>query len=210
MQVVLIGAACVIIFTYVMPKFEDTKAIQDDIFKYSDAVDKASQYNERLQELLATKESFPQEGLVSLEKFIPLSIDEIAIMHDLESILLGTNILPTSMTVAEEIAPFSEASVEEEIVYNADGTVMETVKPTITSGIYSRDIKVMFSSSYEDMKNALAQIEANPALLEVVEFTLKPATGGGQTGANTETQSRKNGEYNFELTLRAFGLTPSS
>lgn len=210
MQVVLIGAACVIIFTYVMPKFDETKTIQDDIFKYSDAVDKASQYNARLQELLATKESFPQEGLASLEKFIPLSIDEIAIMHDLESILVGAKIQPTSMTVAEEIAPFSEASVEEEIVYNADGTVMETVKPTIVLGIYSRDFKVMFSSSYEDMKNALAQIEANPALLEVVEFTLKPAIVSGKIDVSSPLQGGKRGEYSFELTLRAFGLTPSS
>lgn len=210
MQIVLIGAACVIIFTYVMPKFEETKTIQDDIFKYSDAVEKASQYNQRLRELLATKDAFPQEGLVSLEKFIPLAIDEIAIMHDLESIFTGTEISIVSLTVADEISPFSEATVEEAIVYNADGTVMETVKPTIASGIYSRDFKVMFSSSYENMKNALAQIEANPALLEVAEFTLKPVNASNKIDVGTPSQNAKSGEYSFELTVRAFGLTPSS
>lgn len=209
MQVVLIGAACVIIFTYVMPKFEETKTVQDEIFKYSNAVEKASQYNTRLRELLSKKDAFPQEGVVSLEKFIPLSIDEIAIMHDLESILTAKGIEITTLTVSEENKP-SGASVEEAITYNQDGTVVETVKPTITTAIYSRDFKLAFTSSYEVMKEVLSQIEANPALLEVAEFTLKPALGDTKINVNAPATKNKDGDYSFDMTLHAFGLSPSS
>ena len=210
MQVVLIGAACVIIFTYVMPEFEEAKKIQDDIFKYSDAVEKASEYNARLRELLAKKDAFPQVGLGSLEKFIPLEIDEIAIMHDLESILAQKEISILKLTVADEASTLTSESVEQAIVYNEDGTVVETAKPIISQGLHTRDFKIEFSSSYESMKEILSQIEANQALLEVVEFTLKPATADTKIDVETQNASVATGDYSFSITLRAFGLTPSS
>jgi hypothetical protein len=149
-------------------------------------------------------------GNYSQQKFIPISIDEIAIMHDLESIFALTEIPITSLTVADEVSPFSDAILEEEVAYTEDGTVVETPKPTISSGIHSRDFKITFTSSYEAMKETMSRIEASPVLLEVVDFTLKPALADTESDIKAPSSKVKQAGYTFEVTLRAFGLTASS
>lgn len=205
-QLVLLGAACVIIFTYVMPKFQETKVIQDDLFSYNEAVEKAAQYNARLRELLSVKESFPQDKLVELERFIPLSIDEVAIMHELEAVFYSKAIPVTSLTMTDEVSQFGDAAVEQEIMYAEDGSEIEADELTTTSNIYQRDFKVVFASTYGAMKDALSIIEANPSLLEVVDFSLK------QRAAEEVEEGDSNNEdpiLAFEVTVRAYGLTPS-
>lgn len=208
MQLVLIGASVAIIFTYIIPKFEETKQIQDDLFTYTDAVSKATQYNDRLRELIAIKNSLPQEGVLDVENFIPNTIDEMEIMHDIETVFAVNNVLLTRLESTPEVAPESSDVAVEGEVYAEDGSAIapEEAGPV---GVTYQDFKLIFATSYAGLKSILTVLEQNSALLEVSELKLK-APVLDEESLKASLTKIEDQELSLELTLRAYGLTASS
>ncbi len=207
MQLILIGASVAITFTYIIPKFQETKQIQDDLFTYTDAVSKASQYNDRLRELIAIKNSLPQEGVLDVENFIPSTIDEMKIMHDIETVFAVNKVLLTKLESTPEVAPTAEVAVESEVPAD-DGSVI-IPEDTGPVGVTYQDFKLTFATSYAGLKSILTVLEQNSALLEVADLKLKAPVLDEQSLKASLTKIEDQ-ELSLELTLRAYGLTASS
>jgi hypothetical protein len=191
-QIVLIVTAFTIIFTFVTPSLATIKSNQDELFQYKEAVLKASQFNARLQELKDIRDSFSQDDMSSLDTFLPTSIDKVSVMKDIESIFGNLGVPVTSIAASEEVSPTGDIVLE--------GVEASAAAPVISY----QDYEVTFTTSYENLKNLLALLEANATLLEVMELSFDVnMRSADEEGAVPE------GQYSFLLVLRTYGLTGS-
>ncbi len=193
-QVALISISLIIIFVFVKPSFMEIKAAQDEIFSYSDVIDKAVEYNQKLQTLIATRDSFSANDIQSLDTFIPSEIDALNIMHDIEAIFALKNIPIFSLTAGEIVLPQGEVALETDIVL-PESTNSETAY---------QDFEVIFVGTYFDVKDVLKMIEANKTLLEVMEvsFEVVEPTLDEKSVPNEIPKD----SFKFIITLRAFSV----
>lgn len=198
-QIALIAISLVIIFSFIKPMFADIKESQNELFEYSEAVSKASQFNARLQELIAIRNSFSQGDVELLENFIPTEVDTLKIMKDIESIFALNSIEIVSLSVSDEVKPINSASLESDVLVKDLGI-----------DIYYRDFAIKFNGSYEELKNVLMFSETNSSLLEVVELSFD-TVADAQVASDAEASvTADEGELSFSIVFRAYGLQASS
>ena len=196
-QIVLIIISIVIIITVAKPMFTDIKNVQDEMVVYKDAVDKAQQFNARLQELIAIRDSFSVENMVRLDHLLPTEIDVPKIMRDFESIFSQKQLFLTSISTAEA----QGGSVETEPVYDENGELIASGE----SSLSYKDFKVDFTGSYENLKDILSATELNQALLEVVSLKfgehVKATDAPVSLGTNKDSD-----QFDFEIMYRVYSL----
>ncbi len=196
-QIVLIVISLVIIITVAKPMLTDIKNVQDEIVVYTDAVDKAKQFNARLQELIAIRDSFSQENMVRLERLLPTEIDVPKIMRDFESIFSQKQLSLSSISATD--AAGGGSSVEP--TYDENGELIASNDVPLTY----KNFKVAFTGSYKNLKDILGAAELNQALLEVV--SLKFTQNSNTTDANVAGGTAKDSDlFDFEIVYRVYGL----
>jgi hypothetical protein len=196
-QITLIVAAFVIVFSFTQPSLQKIKVTQDELFQYSEAVSKASQFNARLRELISVRDSFSQDDLASLEKLMPATIDQLQIMKEIEDIFASKNIAVTSLSAQELVIPSTDVAVESDIL----------VETPNNSKMSYQDFDVTFEGTYWDIRDLMLLIEASDSLLEVMEleFDTTPKADVGDADGEQVTQD-STGIHTFSLILRAYGL----
>lgn len=192
-QVVLLTLSVAIIFLFIKPALAEIKIIQDDLLVYSDAVAKASEYNDQLQKLITDRDSFSQADLEKLEQFVPTTIDTIAIMHEIENIFASSAIKITSLIAKASTAPVAEIYVEGEIA--PQDSQAQTA---------SQDFEIKFNGDYDALKTMLGILEANARLLEVISVSYGTASGESEGGEGVKDDSSL---QSFTLVLRAYALS---
>lgn len=198
-QVALIIISFVIILTFIKPMFSDIKESQDTLFQYKEAVSKASQFNARLQELIAIRDSFSQSDVALLEDFIPTEIDTLKIMKDIESIFAINGLEVASLMASDEVAPIGDTSLESDVIVSDLGI-----------DIYYREFELKFEGTYEDLKKVLMFTEANSSLLEVAELRFDTVADAQVAGDTEEIDAVEKSTHNFVIVFRAYGLQASS
>jgi hypothetical protein len=192
-QVALIAASLVIFFTFVQPTLIKIKGVQDDIFQYKDAIDKASQFNARLRELVTIRDSFSQDDMRRLERFIPTNIDTLATMKDIEGIFTRTGANVISLSAKDLVAPSANRSFD-------DGNL-----GAVTDGALDlpyQDFIVSFQGDYWKLRDILAALEANDQLLEVVNLSFDLAQ---EQKIDTEQEApQPSGTYS--MTIRTYSM----
>jgi hypothetical protein len=196
-QFVLIAAALVIVFAFIQPTLADIKNVQDELFQYKEAVTKAEEINVRLRELTSARDSLDSSDMLILERFVPTEIDAVNVMKEIEHIFGNSGVTIFSLTAQDEVLPISNVAFE--------GGQARVQQQATTN---YRDFEIVFSGSYEQLKQVLGRLESNAVLLEVMNLQFdtsqsRVAEDGGERG-----QSVSRGQ-NFIMTLRAFGLADS-
>lgn len=188
-QLALIVISFVIIITYIRPTFDHISDVQDEVFQYSDAVAKASEFNQLLADLIATQNSFSPKDTEALNRFLPAEIDELQIMRDIAGITERLN--DTTLT---DIS--STETIESSKPFSFEGTESETYALT------HKDFAVSITSSYKDFKPFLERLESNAYILEVVGLSFTALDS-----EVNEFSAGRNDLYQFNLTLRAYALS---
>ena len=200
-QILLVIVSVVIIFTYIKPTFADIKNTQDELYEYNDALAKASEFNQRLRELIAIENSFSRTDLTALDKFLATSINDAQVMRDLENIAFLSGVTLDSVSAGE----LSEGA--------ESGVVVETVDAEMNNlddeNLVHQDFELSVSATYEDIKNFLARVEANDYVLEIISLELGNATAedGGEEEVVVNPADQ---EYPLELTLRVYAFNEST
>lgn len=203
-QVALISVSLVIMFTFIKPMYAEIETIQDTLFQYKDAVSKASQFNARLRELIAIRDSFSSTDIAILDNFIPTQIDALAVMKDLETIFSQKEIELTSLTSAEAAAPLTAVTFEDNMGFEGDpGLEGELMYEEEVDTTQQQEFEAKFTGTYEDLKEVLFATESSSMLLEVSELTFAAVEEEGE-----EVQA-PTGEYDFTISFRVYGLTSS-
>jgi hypothetical protein len=192
-QVLLLSLSSAIIFLFIKPAFGEIKTIQDNVLVYSDAVEKASDYNDRLKELLALRDSFSQNDLAKLERFIPSSIDDVAVMHEIEAIFASQGIEITTLSAKEVPVAVIQVFVE-------GGVLQENIDATTVA----QDFEVVFTGSYDTLKVVLGVLESNARLLEVIG--IQYGTVSTAPVVVDEKMSQNPDDQRFTIKLRTYAL----
>lgn len=198
-QIVLVTLSIVLIFTFLKPAFADIKRKQDDLFLYTDTVAKVEELNSTLQKLVATKNAFSENDLKILNAFIPLKIDSLKVMRDIESIFSTLEKPLLSLTAAEIVTPNQNTEIEFE-------SALSVPEATAAPKTIYQDFNIAFVGSYADTKQLLEMIERNETLLEVIELTVNPVTTE-LVGVRAVKQSVREDLFTVALTVRTFGLS---
>ncbi len=190
-QFALLIVSFAIFFTYTQPVIGKIKTVQDETFAYTDAVNKASEFNAKLSDLVSRMNSFRTSDIEALETYLPDEVDELTVLSDIETIARKNNvrIIGMAATKADDAASSGEL--------NFEGEIIELPK------IASRDFEVSLSASYENTKQMLRDLEQNKYLLEVVEFKFGAVT---DDAAATVSDAVAGGTYS--MVLRAYAYAP--
>lgn len=81
-----IVVSIVLIVVFILPKFDDIRALQDDIALYNEQANNIAQINAQLQSLVAEVNNVSAANQSALIDFLPDEIDEIAVLRTLENI----------------------------------------------------------------------------------------------------------------------------
>lgn len=200
-QIALIGMSVVIFMTLIKPILTDIGVIQDERIVYQDAVNKAQQLNLKLQELIATRDSFSSNDLSKLGMLLPDTIDSAKVMRDIESIFKIRNIEMTSLGLGE--------NTQNQEIINADDASQQQDSTGVEAPLAQQDFVVTFSGSYEDVKSILSLAETNETLIEVVDLHFGSLTQTSEVG-NTPQELESPDTFDFTLTFRSYGLTAPS
>jgi hypothetical protein len=196
-QFTLIIAALVILFAFVQPSLLSIKVKQDKLFQYNEAIAKAAEFNARLRELIAIRDSFSSSNLRDLERFVPTSIDQLRRMSEISGIFSSRGIIVTSLLAREVVDPMTDVAFE-------SGVVTESF---LTSNLSYQDFEVTFTGTYEQMKDVLMLAEASDSLLEVGElsFNAAPTAADVDREGNAVTQTGP-GTHSYKIIFRTYGL----
>jgi hypothetical protein len=191
-QIVLFITSVVIIVTYIQPSLLTIKETQDEIFVYSDASGKASELNVRLSSLTDDEQSFKSTDMAALSDYLPSTIDVMAVMADVASIVKASDATITALGSGELQLPNEDAVFAGEVIVS-DST------PHI-------DIDLSVSATYESFKTMLRSFEKNKYPLEVVSLTLGESTR--QEGDLVTSADDITGTY--DLVLRTYSYSDIS
>lgn len=188
-QIALLVIAIAMFVTYTQPTFAEIRQLQDELFQYTDVTTKASDFNQKLRELISREASFRSSDLAAMDTYLPTSLDTVAVMADIAAIARRSGVTLGSLSAGDDTAGNSQVVVE-----GTDATA------NLTS---SHDFSVTVDGNYENLKQFLDNLEKNKYPLEVVDFQI----GSVATAASSaKTPAKPTADNAFELTLRTYTL----
>lgn len=185
-QLGLIVISITIIFVYIQPTFAEVRQVQDELFEYADAVDKAAEFNQRLGELVAVGNSITAADRARLDRLLPAEVDTVQVMRDLEVLVERTSLSLVALTAEELFIPVAPADYE--------GSENEFA-------LAYQDFSLEVSGTYEDIKLLFAAVESNDYLLEIMDVTLNESTNAQNVRAVTIDNLD---EFSAKITMRVF------
>lgn len=161
-QIGMVVVAVIIVLMYIQPKISSIRGIQDLTTKYEIETQNVSQINEDLKNKITSIEAINPQDTQALVRFMPDSVDEIAVLKDLSLIL-------ESQAVSFFDVAFKGSSVGKQ-------TTEDVVNEYNSANEYA--FTLSFESTYTQLKNILSQIEANNYLLQVANLKISEGTQG--------------------------------
>ncbi len=189
-QFALLAIGIAIVFTYIEPTFGDIKALQDELFQYTDAHNKASELNQKLASLVSEVNQFRRSDLDALETFLPDQVDSIAVMADIEAITRQHGMQLVSLAAQEVQEGNTDVVLADSEVFIPDYTTYQ-------------DFSLAVTGSYSDLKRLLEALERNKYGLEIVRLQF----GTESQTANTSVTSAAVPTGGYSLTLRAYAFS---
>ena len=179
-QAILIIIAVIVVTTVIRPELDEIQVKQDNLAELNDAINKADTYNRSLAEKLNRANSTPQADLVSLNRFLPNSIDSSRVARDLENIVKGNGLLLQDITISELEAinvdgENASADVTPGVVISGGDALRGEIRRDLVTQVFS----VEAIGTYQNMKEMLRAIERNayPLRLNNMEFVSENEEG---------------------------------
>jgi len=188
-QIIFLIISVAMIFTYINPTFIAIKDIQDESLQYASAVENASEYNQRLRNLIATSNQFNESDKDALRAYLPTEHDEVSIMADLATISFSAGLGVNEIVSGEVVMSNSD------VVFQG-----EKIEQTGTS---YQDFSMNVSGTYDQFKELLAILEKNKYMLEVVSAQF----GSFSLDTQEIVSSLDALEGEYQLTLRTYAFS---
>ncbi|MFM2424164.1 MAG: hypothetical protein RLZZ70_555, partial [Candidatus Parcubacteria bacterium] len=160
-QIGMITLAGCIVFLYVMPTVETINATKNKTAQYQVELDRVTGVNSLLDSHIEKIDSIANAQKNALNDYLPNSVDEIAVLRDIEAIVAesGSKVLALDFADVPSDASLIEDGVEVE---------SDLVPHTFSLGV---------TGSYQDIKNLFSLLETNKYQLYVETVELTPNEG---------------------------------
>lgn len=195
-QLGLIVVSITIIFTYIQPTFAEIGLVQDELFEYADAVNKASEFNQRLRELSSIANGISGEDMNRLNRLLPTAVDAAQVMRDLEVIVERTNLTLTSLESEPMFVPSLPADYDES---------------DFSLALSYQDFMLDVTGEYDELKALFADLEQNDYLLEVMGMEFASAQSVSPSNSNRPgAQVITADDFTARLVLRVYAQTTAA
>lgn len=171
-QLSLVVIAVVVGVTFIRPTLADISVVQGEIMDLEQSLQTAKEANAILSEKTAQVERFSDADRERLNRFLPASVNPIAVMRDIEIVANDNRV---SVETLE--ADFSSTVASSESS-NRPGNVGEQSGEALRSDMVDLEtttISVSVLGSYQNTKAFLAALERNVYPLEPVGLDMAPA-----------------------------------
>lgn len=159
----MIAVAGVIYYMYVLPTFEAIELNQQTTADYRVELDKVKSVNELLASQLARVEAITLNDQTALERYLPMTIDDVEALKELNGILNSLSLEPTTLTYDGPSEPVTDAGL-------TNGYVL-----------IPHSFSLSVDTTYTNLKALLSTVETSDYLLEVKELIVTPQPGGEVT-----------------------------
>jgi hypothetical protein len=156
----IVLAAC-IVFLYVMPTVETITATKSKTAQYQVELERVTGVNDLLNTHIKNIDSISNAQKNALNEYLPNSVDEIAVLRDIEAIVAESG--STIATLAFVDTPAEAIPVE-------DGNV-------IPSQLVPHTFNLAVEGTYPTIKNLFSLLEVNKYQLYVDTVELTPGEG---------------------------------
>lgn len=166
-------------FTYVRPTFEDIKGIQDETAQYAQAIEKASELRQRINELKQRQSSIPLADLERLEAMLPDRVEEVMVLLDLDVLATMHRLVLGDIKVGAEAntAPAGQ-NPPEDFEQSADETaLLEDPDAALRRQYTTLDMSFSVSGAYNDFRAFLEELERSLVLMEITKITFEKSEG---------------------------------
>lgn len=186
-QIIIIGVGVAVVFLYIQPQLQTIQQKQTEVAQYSDAVAQATEFNRELNSKLNQINSISSLDLERVERFLPQSVDAVAVARDLQSLGRRNGLIVNTITTADDestgevnriqdISDEFDPMLDEEAVFDRD----------FSDRLTTVHFKVQVVGTYDDFVAFLTATEANAYPLEVVTLNIVAA---GDDESATQTAS---------------------
>jgi hypothetical protein len=165
-QLFMLILAVAIVFLYIQPTVETIRATQDGTALYQTELSRVTEVNSILQQHVNTINTLPLSDVQALERYIPVTIDEIAVMRDLQ--LLATEVGVT-ITALEYGGLVTAEAADGSAVAASAAPQAELVSTAFTLGVVT---------TYDGLKTLLRALEINNYQFTVAEAEVTPTEEG--------------------------------
>lgn len=157
-EIIMIGLAVGIVFTYIRPSFADITKIQDDIMLYQTEREKVSAVNDTLESMVAKMDEVSIGDKEKLFTYLPDQVDAIDIPRTLSFMAEDAGLILVDVTYA--------------------GVVENTGLEEDAFSPITHNFSLSVEGSYSQIKRLLSMMEQNEYPLEVKSLDISILDGG--------------------------------
>jgi hypothetical protein len=191
-QLILIVLSGVVVFSYIQPQFLAIQQKEVELDEYEQALEQATQFTGLLNSLINKANSLSQAELQALERYLPSTVDEVAVLQDLETIALRSGLIPTELSIGDDTEG-GEGSVQfaqGEEGMEDDGSL--SLRDRLTTHQFSGT----FSGDYQAFQSFLQNVEGNAYPMRLVTLGIAPAEESNEVTLTTN--------YAYTLTVETY------
>lgn len=160
-QLFMVILAVAIVLLYIQPTVEAIRATQDQTAVYQSELDRVTAVNDMLQRHINTINTLPLSDVQALERYIPTTIDEIAVMRDLRLLVSEVGINLTTLKYGGPVTP----TAGEEVTGTGSAPSAALIPLGFSLGV---------ETTYDGLKNLLRALEINNYQLTVTSADIAP------------------------------------
>lgn len=181
-QLILVVISVALVMSFVKPKLEEIEAKQVEINTFTEAINRASDYNQVVKEKVNRVNNFPRADQVSLDRFLPETIDGVAVSRDIENIIKSNQMLLVDMEMGlvSPVLVSTGRSADDEVASLAEEAQRNVV---------SQRFQVSVIGTYENMKKMLGDFERNAYPLRLVNLSFSASPNSNLNSFSFELEA---------------------
>lgn len=173
-QILFLLLSVALIFTYIKPTLSEIDSTQDTIEVYAVEIDKVSQVNDKLANLMSSYTSISQSDRLRLLTYMPDEVDTIAVPRDIFIIATQAGVIIRQIEYGGSLNGLNSEVASDVAVFDPSAAPV----PQISNAPEKHLFTFAFEGSYTQLKTVLALIEENAYPLEVQELNVTKSDGG--------------------------------
>jgi Tfp pilus assembly protein PilO len=158
-QIVMAGLAIGIVILYIQPAFVRIGTTQDAIDQYQTEIEKVSEVNNKLTELINQVNTISAADQRDLLIYMPNEVDNISVSRDIYNLASASNVTLVDVNGTEERQKTTDNALESE-------------KAVAEALPVPHSFSVSISGSYENIKSFLSKLEQSNYPLEVHDLEI--------------------------------------
>ncbi len=153
--IAILIASIGLFFTFISPQYKAMADLRNQSAQYDDAIDRAKKVVAKRDDLVAAQNSFSQDDINHLVKFLPDSIDTIQLIIDTNSLATASGAVIQGIKVTQD-----------------------DPKANPTSPVASAQLSFSVKMTYDQLQQLLQSFEHSLRLTDISSITFTPTDDG--------------------------------